>query len=105
MSEQTEQTEQLFIYGTLTEPVIQKAVTGREISGEPDKLSGYKKIERNMGDGIYPIIIKDAGSVVEGMVVAVSEEELNLIDRYETEAYRRVRVTLESGKETWVYSE
>ena len=45
----------------------------------------------------------EAGDVVEGMVFAVSRDELLNADTYEVADYRRERVTLASGLVAWVY--
>jgi len=97
--------EKLFVYGTLKDPVVQKTVFGRIVEGIPDSLDGYRKTEIAMSDGVFPIIIRESGSAVDGLILEVTREELALIDRYETDAYRRVRVTLKSGQEAWVYCE
>ena len=33
----------------------------------------------------------------------MTEEELIVADKYETDDYKRVKAILDSGKETWVY--
>ncbi len=93
----------LFVYGTLLESEVQLAVLGRVVAGTPDKLAGYKKAGIRLEGQLYPIIKPAAGSVVAGLVIAVSPAELKLIDDYEGEAYRRTRVTLVSGRQVWVY--
>lgn len=97
-------TESLFVYGTLMNPLIQQRVFGRTAPGEADRLVGFRKDLIHLGSGVYPIIRPEAGAVVEGMVIEVTPAELKLIDRYEGPAYRRVRVTLGSGREGWVYT-
>lgn len=95
--------ERLFVYGTLRTPSIQWAITGREIPGTPDTLDGYHRDEIRLGLHTYPIARLRPGAQIEGLVLEVTPEELTLFDRYETDAYRRVRVTLVSGVEAWVY--
>lgn len=97
--------EQLFVYGTLQDPEVQRRVIGREIAGTPDVLDDYFKSEIVMSDGTFPIIVPEAGKSVGGKVLDVTPEELERMDIYETSAYRRIRVTLRSGQETWVYAE
>ncbi len=96
--------EKLFVYGTLAAPAVQRAVIGRVIAGAPDTLNGYYKDEIRLGLRTYPIARPRAGASIAGLVLEVTPEELALCDRYETDAYRRVRVTLVSGVEAWVYS-
>jgi len=95
--------EQLFVYGTLRDPSIQQLVFGRAIPMQPDVLPGFKKTEIALTNGVFPIIVETSGSSVEGFVLKVTPEELARGDRYETSAYRRIRVTLKSGIEAWVY--
>jgi gamma-glutamylcyclotransferase (GGCT)/AIG2-like uncharacterized protein YtfP len=96
--------EKLFTYGTLQDPAVQMAVFYRVVEGIPDTLDGYFKSEIKIGFGVYPIIIPDPDSYVEGQFIEVTPEELALIDRYEGAEYRRIAVTLKSGVVTWVYS-
>jgi protein tyrosine phosphatase (PTP) superfamily phosphohydrolase (DUF442 family) len=84
--------------------------------GEDDSLVGYvlaqQPIDRETsvrisGQTVQPIA-KHTGSQhhhVPGTVYAVSEHDITLADRYEVEAYRRIQVTLESGKRAWAYVE
>jgi gamma-glutamylcyclotransferase (GGCT)/AIG2-like uncharacterized protein YtfP len=96
-------TEQLFVYGTLLEPAIQKRVFGRITSGQPDKLAGYKKDCVWLAGNEYPIIRPKAGGIIEGAVLSVTLAELALIDQYEGDAYQRHKVRLVSGQQAWVY--
>lgn len=97
-------TESLFAYGTLMNPLIQQRVFGRTAPGKADRLAEYRKDLIHLGSGVYPIIRPETGGVVEGMIIQITPEELKLIDRYEGSAYRRVRVTLISGREAWVFA-
>jgi gamma-glutamylcyclotransferase (GGCT)/AIG2-like uncharacterized protein YtfP len=97
--------EKLFIYGTLQDSEIQKTIIGRLIQGVTDKLADYKKGTITTDDGTYPVIIPEIGSIIEGQVITITETELKEIDIYETEAYQRIKVTLVSGQEAWVYRE
>ena len=97
--------ENLFVYGLLKQPEIQKKVIGRVIEGLEDSLKGYKKSQINLDGEIFQILInsKNPCDFVFGEVLEVSEEELKKIDKYETDAYKRRKVVLSSGKESWVY--
>jgi gamma-glutamylcyclotransferase (GGCT)/AIG2-like uncharacterized protein YtfP len=97
--------EKLFVYGTLKDHHIQQAVFGRVAGGKPARLKGYKKIRLQLGHNTYPIAIPDAKETIEGVVISVTPAELKSIDHYETGAYRREKITLESGQEAWVYQE
>lgn len=96
--------ELLFVYGTLQDPAVQNRIVGRVVSGTPDVLDGFFKSEYAMPEGVYPVVIPRHGQAVEGLVLEVSAEELARMDTYETAAYRRVRVPLRSGRESWVYA-
>lgn len=96
-------TEYLFVYGTLMEPDIQKHVLGRTVTGQVDRLAGYRKESIRLESGVYPIIKPAARGSVDGLVLAISRAELEQVDRYEGRAYRRKRVVLASGRKVWVY--
>jgi hypothetical protein len=51
----------------------------------------------------YFIAIQATGAHLNGKVLIVTPAELILMDEYETSAYIRVLVTLQSGLEAWVY--
>lgn len=97
--------EKLFVYGTLKNKRIQRAVLGRSDDGEPDELLGFCTSTFKMGNLLCPVIVSDSSSSVFGLVISVNSEEMKLLDKYETKAYKRVRVTLKSGITTWVYVE
>ncbi|MCC6896161.1 MAG: gamma-glutamylcyclotransferase [Anaerolineae bacterium] len=94
----------LFVYGTLQDPAVQERIIGRVVIGTPDTLEGFFKSQMSMPEGIYPLVIPRHGHEVAGLVLEVTEEELRRMDVYETTAYRRVRVPLRSGRESWVYA-
>ena len=96
-------TGQLFVYGTLTDPEIRKKVIGKTVDGVRDELEGYRKSTIIIHDHSYPDIIKVPSDSVEGLVIPVTPDELELIDNYETDWYNRIEVVLKSGKHAWVY--
>ena len=95
--------KQLFVYGTLLDPQIQINVFSRQIKGFSDNLIGYRKIYRKFYDGIYPDLLEDKESIVKGMVLQVSDEDLKKSDIYEGNEYERLKVKLESGILAEVY--
>lgn len=95
--------EKLFVYGTLRDENVQKKVFGRIAKSARDALVGYKKSEIVIGGETYPVLVPDSGSIIEGRVLEISPKELKLIDEYETDAYKRVKVVLKSGESVWVY--
>ena len=105
----------LFSYGTLRQPEVQLATFGRLLAGAPDILSGYTLGLMEIKD---PEIIATSGSThhlnivpsgkaedeVPGLVLEVTEAELAAADAYEDPSdYRRISVTLKSGREVFVY--
>ena len=93
----------LFVYGTLKDPKVQKMVFGRVEKGTPDTLDGYKKSKVVIDKKTYPIIVPSPKDSIKGLILMVTAKELKQIDEYETEAYRRKKITLKSGKIAWVY--
>lgn len=95
--------EKLFIYGTLADPKIQKQVWGRITKTTPDILQGYKISEIEIEGEIYPLIIPSKFSEVNGWIIEITNKELEKIDEYESNSYKREKVTLKSGTIAWVY--
>jgi gamma-glutamylcyclotransferase (GGCT)/AIG2-like uncharacterized protein YtfP len=96
--------ENLFVYGTLKDPDIQKQVFGRSTPGTPDLLPGYSMSAIDINGETYPIAFPKEGKEIEGLVLQVSIAELTKTDEWESDTYQRVKVTLKSGKQAWVYS-
>lgn len=95
--------ELLFVYGTLNDPKVQKEVLGREIAGQTDSLAGFKKEEITIDSETYPILVPEENSLVEGRALELTSGQLTKVDDYETTAYRRIRVKLQSGRDACVY--
>ena len=108
-------TELLFSYGTLQKREIQITHFGRELTGRADTLPGYR---RRMLTVTEPSVIEltgetqtptaepssGAGDSIAGVVFEITPDELAAVDKYEHAArYRRLRVTLSSGAEAWLY--
>jgi hypothetical protein len=105
---------QLFAYGTLQDPAVQRANFGRELEGRPDSLPGYTLLsividDANVvalsGKAHHKIAQRSANPAdeVAGTVYSVTAEELTAADRYEVSDYTRAQVTLKSGAQAWVY--
>jgi hypothetical protein len=106
----------LFSYGTLQQREVQLATYGRELDGSADALLGYV---------LAPVVIDDLHVVevsgkevhtiarptgnpadrIPGVLFELTDAELEATDGYETRAYVRVEVTLESGRSAFVYVE
>jgi hypothetical protein len=84
---------------------VQQVVFGRAIMGMPDTVEGYRKTEITLGLHRYPIAVADETAQIDGLLLHLTPEELARSDAYETRAYRRIRVTLKSGIEAWMYVE
>jgi gamma-glutamylcyclotransferase (GGCT)/AIG2-like uncharacterized protein YtfP len=93
----------LFVYGTLLDKVVRLNVIGRQIQGVDDVLMGYRKINRKFSDGMYPDLIHDDESEVEGKVLEISDDELEQCDKYEGKEYCRSIIVLRSGIQANVY--
>ena len=114
MSVETEATVWLFSYGTLQDPVVQKANFGRLLSGRDVVLSSYEltlieirdtAVVATSGKAKHPIIQPSTapGSEVTGMVFQITPQELVAADEYEVDDYKRIAVTMKSGITAWAY--
>lgn len=103
--------EQIFSYGTLQSKAIQMQVFSRLLSGTPDQLLGYKlkdlKIEEEFGMADYFVAIpsENPSDAIAGIVYSISSKELAKVDLFESNAYKRVEITLKSGTNAWIYLE
>lgn len=95
----TAETLPLFVYGSLCDPRVRRAVLGHEAADlEPAVLEGYRRVWL-LGFG-YPFIVPSLGSAVEGLLLfGLSAQDYDRLDEYEGVAlgeYRRavVEVTL-----------
>jgi gamma-glutamylcyclotransferase (GGCT)/AIG2-like uncharacterized protein YtfP len=106
--------ENLFSYGTLQLEQVQLELFGRTLKMEPDALVGFKKEKIIIKDETVVglsgeeehVIISYNGNdsdVIAGAVLSITLEELERADKYETDDYKRIQVTLQSGKQSWVY--
>jgi len=92
--------ERVFVYGTLMDAEVRRMVLGHPKEMLKDALAGHQKNGLNIIESSIPQIY------VIGGVIEVDDEEMETLDGYEGVAYRlyqRKNVTLESGKEAWVY--
>ena len=106
--------ENLFSYGTLQIPKVQIENFGRTLKGSKDIIQYYclEKLEikdanvlRVSEERYHPILIF-TGSIsdeVSGTVFKITSRELLKTDEYEVKDYKRIRVVLKSGSESWVY--
>jgi gamma-glutamylcyclotransferase (GGCT)/AIG2-like uncharacterized protein YtfP len=105
--------ERLFSYGTLQQESVQLANFGRKLKGQAGVVLGWRlttvqitdpKVLALSGLAVHKIMVPgDATDEVDGVVFEITPEELKAADSYETADYKRVKVKLRSGTETWVY--
>lgn len=93
----------LFAYGTLLDKNTQDCVFGHAIPGRPDYLTDYKRVVRTFKCGTYPDIIFEKKSIVSGMILELTDMEIEQCDRYEGDEYERITVALKSGINAFVY--
>jgi hypothetical protein len=105
----------LFSYGPLQQTSLQLSLLGRRLAGALDALPGYEPTRLRIDD---PAVVAAVGAThhanvrlngnrhsrVPGTVFEVTDEELALVDDFERESgFGRVKATLSSGKQAWVY--
>jgi gamma-glutamylcyclotransferase (GGCT)/AIG2-like uncharacterized protein YtfP len=97
----------LFSYGTLQQRTVQMALFGRLLEGEPDELIGFEQSVLTLDTGTYAIAQFNgrSDSRVRGTVYELSDAEIATADGYETADYKRIKTTLVSGKQAWVYAD
>lgn len=89
--------QQVFVYGTLRNPLVRWLVLGRPVSSEEVVMPGYRK----QGLDIMP----EPAAGVRGELLTVQPSGLRRLDRYERLGirYQRVAAKLEDGRRVWVY--
>jgi hypothetical protein len=104
----------LFSYGTLRQENVQLATFGRRLEGRADALAGFALSPMTIADraviaasgAAVHTIARPSGNPadrVPGTVFAITADELEAADRYESGPIVRIRVRLESGAEAFVY--
>jgi len=93
----------LFVYGTLIDDETRKNILKRSVLGTPATLDGYNLEEIIIENESYPAAEKRSGCLIKGLLIEITPEELERLDIYETDAYKRREVELTNGKKAWVY--
>jgi len=93
----------LFVYGTLIDDETRKNILKRSVSGTPTILDGYDLKEIIIENESYPAAEKRSGCLIKGLLIEITSEELEELDVYETDAYKRRQVELTNGKKAWLY--
>lgn len=104
----------LFSYGTLRLREVQRAVFGRVLASIPDALPGFElttvtitnpAVVLTSGSADHPILRRtaDTKNIVEGVALAITAADIPAADAYEVADYKRIAVTLRSGRLAFVY--
>ncbi|MFD9791929.1 GDSL-type esterase/lipase family protein [Streptomyces sp. NPDC059070] len=102
----------LFSFGTLMDGQVQAALFGRAVPTSAASLTGYATrpltitdpaVIATSGLDVHLTLRRAYGSVVEGAVLRLTDEELAAADAYEVDDYARRRVRLTSGETAWAY--
>ena len=105
--------EYLFSYGTLQKEKVQMELFGRRLQGTRDTVSGYQistieikdeSVVSKSEQTLHLIaVVSTPNDKIDGMVLELTSQELITADAYETDDYKRIKVTLESGNQAWIY--
>lgn len=96
----------IFCYGTLQEPSVQLDLIGRVVNGKLTYISDYVVLcdYIDVEDGIeYPRIVHRDKGRVYGRMLEFTEDEVKILDEYETEMYRLENIVTGTGEKVWVY--
>ena len=94
----------LFVYGTLAIGETLKNILDRDVPGIPATLDGYDGSKMVIIDSEhYPAAEKNTECSIQGLLIEVTSEELEKLDVYETDAYKRKEVELTNGIKAWIY--
>ena len=94
----------VFVYGTLTSDKILKNIIGRCPTSIPATLDGYDGSKMiTIENESYPAAEKNTEYSIQGLLVEVTPEELEKLDAWETDVYRRKEVELTNGIKAWIY--
>lgn len=95
----------IFAYGTLQLPSVQNELLGKSFTS-----LGVTTIENFVvmndyfvEDGYYPRLVPMNGGVVYGNVYSMSDEDIKVLDEYETDAYELKQVETSNGMLVYVY--
>ena len=82
---------ELFVYGTLQNDEIVRALTGRVFKKQPYKLFDYKVLQ--VSNEHFPGMIKAQGANAAGYILSdVDENSLAIIDKWEGDDYAQIKV-------------
>lgn len=91
----------LFVYGTLLEEKIQKKLLGRIPEQEGAILEDFEKTKIHIPRADdFPIVVPRPNCVVAGKILKLENWELDLLDNYEGQSYRRIWI---NDLSAWIY--
>jgi gamma-glutamylcyclotransferase (GGCT)/AIG2-like uncharacterized protein YtfP len=95
----------VFAYGTLCNANVRKQVLGYDPPAFSCEVKGFRLEKIQLETEEYPILVENSGctGTIQGSFFEVDEEDLLLLDAYETNAYRRKKTKLSNGIKSWVY--
>lgn len=99
-------TTKVFCYGTLQEANVQMELIGRTVSGELTSIEGYVVLRDYVDptDGIaYPRVIPCNNGVVYGRILEFTDDEMVILNEYETEMYVLEDIVTKSGETAKIY--
>ena len=97
--------DRVFVCGTLMVPEVMRAVTGKSLRAADATLRNY--VRYRLWGRVYPGIRKSASALVHGCIYhGVDRHCLALLDDFEGDEYRRirVRVMVAGGKKVSAYT-
>jgi gamma-glutamylcyclotransferase (GGCT)/AIG2-like uncharacterized protein YtfP len=90
----------LFVYGTLKDARLVRALTGRTFPRVAAELWGWRLVPTVASASGYPEVEPSRGQRVQGyLLLGVDPESLRALDAYE-DGYRRRRVRVRTGGRT-----
>lgn len=88
----------LFVYGTLRDPQLRAAVLGRPVIGLAAAAPGFATV--HFPGRAYPALVRRPGARAPGLALMdLSAFEMDLLDAYEGEEYRRTVIPAMIGEE------
>lgn len=91
----------LFVYGTLMEHSLREKLFKKEIPHKKATVLNMKKVGTNETK-LGATIKNEKGAEVSGLVLEVNEQELKILDDWETK-HTRLKVRLSDGRVAWTY--
>ena len=96
----------IFCYGTLQESNVQLDLVGRVVDGPITYVSGYVVLRDYVDpeDGIaYPRVVPAENGCVYGRVLDFTDDEVKVLNDYETEMYVLEDIQVASGETVKIY--